>query len=52
MDVVARHHVTVRGHLDGPVALFAHGFGCDQRMWRHVAPPFEAVSIELAPLWG
>jgi sigma-B regulation protein RsbQ len=22
--------------------LFAHGFGCDQTMWRHVAPAFEA----------
>jgi sigma-B regulation protein RsbQ len=22
--------------------LFAHGFGCDQTMWRHVAPDFEA----------
>jgi sigma-B regulation protein RsbQ len=21
--------------------LFAHGFGCDQSMWRHVAPAFE-----------
>lgn len=21
--------------------LFAHGFGCDQNMWRHVAPQFE-----------
>lgn len=21
--------------------LFAHGFGCDQQMWRHVAPAFE-----------
>ena len=21
--------------------LFAHGFGCDQNMWRHVAPHFE-----------
>ncbi|NNE11646.1 MAG: alpha/beta hydrolase [Ilumatobacter sp.] len=21
--------------------LFAHGFGCDQHMWRFVAPPFE-----------
>lgn len=21
--------------------LFAHGFGCDQNMWRHVAPRFE-----------
>lgn len=22
--------------------VFAHGFGCDQAMWRHVAPSFEA----------
>ena len=22
--------------------MFAHGFGCDQSMWRHVAPAFEA----------
>ena len=22
--------------------LFAHGFGCDQTMWRYVAPAFEA----------
>jgi sigma-B regulation protein RsbQ len=22
--------------------IFAHGFGCDQTMWRHVAPAFEA----------
>ncbi len=22
--------------------VFAHGFGCDQNMWRHVAPAFEA----------
>lgn len=22
--------------------VFAHGFGCDQNMWRHVAPHFEA----------
>ena len=20
--------------------MFAHGFGCDQNMWRHVAPAF------------
>jgi hypothetical protein len=24
--------------------LFAHGFGCDQNMWRFVAPAFEKVS--------
>ena len=26
---------------DGPVIMFAHGFGCDQNMWRFVAPSFE-----------
>lgn len=38
MSVLERNHVQVMG--DGPVIVFAHGFGCDQRMWRHVAPRF------------
>ena len=39
MDVLARHHVNVLG--SGPQALvFVHGFGCDQHMWRLVAPAF------------
>ena len=34
-----RHHVTVGG--EGPLTLlFAHGFGCDQEMWRFLAPEF------------
>lgn len=41
MDVVARHNVVVRGRPAGPVMLFAHGYGCDQNMWRYVAPAFE-----------
>lgn len=41
MDVVARHNIAVRGRADGPAMLFAHGYGCDQNMWRHVAPAFE-----------
>jgi sigma-B regulation protein RsbQ len=40
MDVVARNNVTVSGREDGRPMLFAHGFGCDQNMWRHVAPAF------------
>ncbi|HEX7188985.1 MAG TPA: alpha/beta hydrolase, partial [Actinomycetes bacterium] len=43
MDVLARNNVTVSGLPDGPPMLFAHGFGCDQNMWRHVAPAFEAT---------
>lgn len=41
MGVIARNNVTVRGLDDGPAMVFAHGFGCDQNMWRFVAPAFE-----------
>ena len=36
-----RNNVTVSGRADGPPIVFAHGFGCDQHMWRYVAPRFE-----------
>jgi sigma-B regulation protein RsbQ len=32
--------VNEAGDRDGPPMLFAHGFGCDQSMWRHVWPGF------------
>jgi sigma-B regulation protein RsbQ len=41
MNVSQRHNVTVTGRPDGQAMLFAHGFGCDQNMWRFVAPAFE-----------
>ncbi len=41
MDVVGRNAVTVTGVETGQPLLFAHGFGCDQNMWRYVAPAFE-----------
>ena len=34
--------MSVAGQLDGQPILFAHGFGCDQNMWRYVSPAFEA----------
>lgn len=43
MDVerlLRRNAVHARGH-DGMAMVFAHGLGCDQQMWRHVAPSFE-----------
>ena len=43
MDVVARNNVKVSGLQDGRPMVFAHGFGCDQNMWRFVAPEFEAT---------
>ncbi len=42
MDVLRRNNVKLSGRQDGPAILFAHGFGCDQNMWRFVAPAFEA----------
>lgn len=35
-----RNHVSVRG-VDGPVLIFAHGFGCDQSLWLEVIEGFE-----------
>ena len=41
MDVSTRHNVVISGNPDGQPMLFAHGFGCDQNMWRFVSPAFE-----------
>jgi sigma-B regulation protein RsbQ len=39
-DVLKRNHVNVSGRGVQPM-LFAHGFGCDQNMWRFIVPAFE-----------
>lgn len=41
MSVIERHNITISGQPDGQPMVFAHGFGCDQHMWRFVAPRFE-----------
>jgi len=41
VDVRDRNRVTEDGSSSAPALVFAHGFGCDQRMWRLVAPAFE-----------
>lgn len=38
--ITARNNVKIFGKGNRPM-LFAHGFGCDQNMWRFVAPAFE-----------
>ena len=38
-EVLRRNHVTSFGRGTRPM-LFAHGFGCDQTLWRLVAPAF------------
>lgn len=40
MDVLKRNNVKVSGR-GARAMVFAHGFGCDQNMWRFVAPAFE-----------
>jgi sigma-B regulation protein RsbQ len=37
---LVRNNVGVHGIPDGQPMLFAHGFGCDQNMWRFVWPAF------------
>ena len=40
VDVIARNNVKISGNGQQPM-LFAHGFGCDQNMWRFVKGAFE-----------
>ncbi len=42
VDVLRRNNVTQVGQPGARPMVFAHGFGCDQGMWRFVAPAFEA----------
>jgi sigma-B regulation protein RsbQ len=37
---LTRNNVNLSGREDGQPMVFAHGFGCDQNMWRFVAPAF------------
>lgn len=39
MSVLTRHNVRIMGNGSQAI-MFAHGFGCDQNMWRFVAPAF------------
>ncbi|HVL90164.1 MAG TPA: alpha/beta hydrolase [Actinomycetota bacterium] len=41
MSSLSRNNVRVFGNPAGKPMIFAHGFGCDQNMWRYVTPAFE-----------
>jgi sigma-B regulation protein RsbQ len=41
MGVIEKYNVKVSGAPGGQPIVFAHGYGCDQNMWRFVAPAFE-----------
>ncbi|HET9771339.1 MAG TPA: alpha/beta hydrolase [Acidimicrobiia bacterium] len=55
-DVLTRNNVKVTGPAGGQPMVFAHGFGCDQNMWRFVTPAFEdeyrIVLFDLVGLGG
>ncbi|SIQ63091.1 alpha/beta fold hydrolase [Pontibacter lucknowensis] len=40
MNAIKRNNVTVTGKGEKPM-LFAHGYGCDQNMWRYITPAFQ-----------
>jgi len=42
MNALARNNVHITGRGTQPI-MFSHGFGCDQSMWRLVAPAFEST---------
>ncbi|OBF49429.1 alpha/beta fold hydrolase [Mycolicibacterium monacense] len=50
MDVRSRNNVRIVGAEHGPTIVLAHGFGCDQNLWRLVtarlAPDFRVVLFD------
>jgi sigma-B regulation protein RsbQ len=36
VDAYARNNIKIVGSTDGPLLLLAHGFGCDQQLWRRL----------------
>jgi sigma-B regulation protein RsbQ len=39
MSIIERNNIKIHGS-DDRAMVFAHGFGCDQNMWRYVEPAF------------
>jgi sigma-B regulation protein RsbQ len=56
MSASARHNLRSYGPDCGRTLVFAHGYGCDQNVWRFVAPAFAAdhrvVLFDLAGCGG
>ncbi len=40
MNILKRNNVILKGEGSATM-MFAHGFGCDQNMWRYIYPAFE-----------
>ena len=39
-NLIRRNNINIFGNGSQPI-VFAHGFGCDQNMWRYITPAFE-----------
>jgi sigma-B regulation protein RsbQ len=51
--LASRFNASASGRADGASLVFIHGFGCNQTMWRHVAPAFASTHrIILLDLMG
>lgn len=46
MNILKRNNVNVVGSGDSAI-LFAHGFGCDQNMWRSITPLFDSSTRQI-----
>jgi sigma-B regulation protein RsbQ len=50
VGVRAKNNVNIVGAPDGPTIMLAHGFGCDQTLWRYVTsalvPEFQVVLFD------
>lgn len=42
-DVYTRNSIRILGPIDGPVVMFAYGFGCDRGTWKKMLPHFTAT---------
>jgi sigma-B regulation protein RsbQ len=42
VSITRKHNIQLSGARDARPMLFAHGYGCDQSMWRYITPAFEA----------
>ncbi len=51
MSILERHNVNIIGNGRKTI-LFAHGYGCDQIMWRFLTPAFEDYRVVLFDLVG
>ncbi|MFE9493406.1 alpha/beta fold hydrolase [Streptomyces collinus] len=51
-DILRRNNISVTGNAQGRTPVLAHGFGCDQAMWRLTVPALTLSEDRYASLAG